>query len=501
MVLPKSSTITTKKLRYMKTYVSFAIILLLLFNSLFAQTPIRKVLYKLAPSEIILTGEHIIQYATDGYKFALLTTDTLTKKNTLIFNGKRISLNNSYYSFGFLAYINVNEKDGYIIIDKNDNGYYVNNGGKIEGPYEYAWSDTDWYMWDYCNEAASPVVGLYGTKKYHYVLADRVYDNVDGSIRKSQGIFYVGSMDENFDDYIVAVNGIIERYSMPGDIYVSGNNYAYLGYNAITQEYTLFINGVITANAKSVRNIAVNEKGDYVYSYNNSHNIYGEYIVKNGSILNTDGYSEIADLHLTETGDVVYISNGTHLHLPDIQENNDFEYISCLRYCDKEHYAFCFKKNGKWYVRINGQPDNGPYDLCRDLLINSCGDYMYVYGENTQFIKTNRFVYGPFKAAHAIELSDKGKYTYDYCKDDNTIYRSIDGVTKSFFHYIEYNGISLDMDNHNFYSHYKYDYVVIDGKRVGNSAAIECRYDKKKNAFVWYSIEGRELVVYEYPLN
>lgn len=471
---------------------------MLLFNNLFAQTPIRKVLYKLAPSEIILTGEHIIQYTTDGYKFALLTTDTLTnKKNTLIFNDKRISMNNNCFSLGYLAYINVNEEDGYIIIDKKDNGYYVNNGGKIEGPYEYAWSDANWDTWNPYDESSFPRTGFYGSKRYHYVLADRVYDNMDGQVRKSQGIFYLDNMNGDADDYVVVANGVMKRYSMPGYIYVNGDNYAYLGYIAGSANRSLFINGIHEIDA-DVSNIVLNNNGDYAYSYYSSNNMSDEYLVKNGNIINKS--TNIESLCLTDAGDIAYISNHKHLNLPFEKDTTDFEEESFLKYHDKDNYAFCFKKDGKWYVRIKGQADKGPYSICEGLLVNKFGDYIYAFKDKSYHVKTNRSDYGPFRYAEIIDLSDEGEYIYDYYKDENTIYRSVNGTTKSFYDII-YKGINLDIDNHNFYSHYKYDYVVIDGKRVGNSAAIECRYDKKKNAFVWYSIEGRELVVYEYPLN
>lgn len=85
------------------------------------------------------TGEHIIKCRLYGYRFALLTTDTLTQKSTLIFNGKRIALNNRLYDiYNEVGYLDVDKPDGYCFIYNNEKGYYVNRGGKIEGPYEYA---------------------------------------------------------------------------------------------------------------------------------------------------------------------------------------------------------------------------------------------------------------------------------------------------------------------------------------------------------------------------
>ncbi|MDR0540624.1 MAG: hypothetical protein LBH19_00255 [Dysgonamonadaceae bacterium] len=52
-----------------------------------------------------------------------------------------------------------------------------------------------------------------------------------------------------------------------------------------------------------------------------------------------------------------------------------------------------------------------------------------------------------------------------------------------------------------FYSNYAFEYVVIDGKKAGKSPALRAWYDKEKNSFIWNSIEGKELVVYEYKLD
>ena len=59
----------------------------------------------------------------------------------------------------------------------------------------------------------------------------------------------------------------------------------------------------------------------------------------------------------------------------------------------------------------------------------------------------------------------------------------------------------MDVNGHSFYFSYDYDYVVIDGQRFGKAFPFEYRYDKDKNAFVWYCLEGRDLTIYEYALD
>lgn len=123
---------------------------------------------------------------------------------------------------------------------------------------------------------------------------------------------------------------------------------------------------------------------------------------------------------------------------------------------DGEHYAFSYNKGDNWYVKTD-KTEFGPYyHYITDIKIAENGDCYYT-------VKSQRYRNGE----KLVESEDK----------------------------------SLDVDGHNFYSNYSYDYVIIDGQRFGKAAPFEYRYDKEKNAFVWYSIEGRELAVYEYALN
>ncbi len=54
--------------------------------------------------------------------------------------------------------------------------------------------------------------------------------------------------------------------------------------------------------------------------------------------------------------------------------------------------------------------------------------------------------------------------------------------------------------NHLFVSSWDKDFVMIDGRRYGDSAPFNAFYDFESNAFVWMVNEGNKLVQYSYPL-
>lgn len=54
---------------------------------------------------------------------------------------------------------------------------------------------------------------------------------------------------------------------------------------------------------------------------------------------------------------------------------------------------------------------------------------------------------------------------------------------------------------HLFIANWKYDYVLIDGKKYGKHCPIDAFYDKDANAFAWTTIEGHEIVLYTFDLN
>lgn len=478
---------------------SFLVVLAVLLSvALWGRTPERRVMYTLPPGEELSIGEYIVQYSLSGNKFALITYNPQTNKSTLVFNGKPVAtFETCFVDIYMLGYINVNEPDGYVVKVWDGKDCYVNRGGKMEGPYEYVFWE---YPKDYRYGPEPPVM----SRNYHYVLADRVYENVDGKRRKSKGVYNLWNMDGDRSRYYIAVNDALVSYSFLGSLYTAGNNYAYV-YRADNIEY-LYVNDKRMDSGSAIENVVLNSRGDCAYECQDedtSGSYY--YVMKNGKKLDSTGYHFINYLNLTEDGEVAYTSlnEGKYsLHLPGLPVDSGFEDISNLIYLDKEHYGLFYKKEGQWYVRIKGQPDKGPYENVIDFLLNKDGRFIYSYIDSQGLhFRTADGEYGPFDRdwGSFIAFSENGGYIFSY-SDDGMVCWNKDGVVNKSYNN-DYLMVDLERNGHNFYSKCEYNYVVIDGERIGNSAALQAHYDEVKNAFIWLSLEGQELVVYEYRLD
>lgn len=461
----------------------FIAILSVLSGNVSSQNPTRRVLYTMNPGEWIVRDEHFVGFYADGYKFALVVTDEPTQRNTLIFNGERIPYGRIARTApekkyvpsqsivedkhdDYLCYLDVNEPDGYILkcVVKCENRggedkyeYWVNRGGTMEGPYEYVWCDEE------VDDDAPK------SKTYHYVLADRVYDNVDGKVNRSKGVFampYYYSIiarNEKYDqrNTYISVDGVIKRFDGQGRLYVNGDNYIF-----VDCEDALYVNGERkSAGRKSwkdmIQNVCLNGRGDYAYVCLQE----GRYhIMKNGVRLNNEDYSYVGGLHLTESGDLAYVYEDEdrtyRIHMPGKDEDAGFKDVGSFIYLDDGQYAFTYSDDGE-------------------------------HGKKNWYVKTDRAEFGPYDRRwnDRIERYEDGDcyYRFDYAAYCN-------GVKQE-------NGTGLDIGSHSLYFNYDYDYVVIDGCRFGKAAPFEYRYDEDKDAFVWYCIEDRELVVYEYALD
>lgn len=462
----------------------------------------RTVMYTLAPGEILSTGEYIVQYRLEGSRFALLTYNPQTGNRTFVFNGKPIVSSPCLEDIYDLGYIDVNTPDGYVINVRESEDYYVNRGGKMEGPYEYVF----WYYPDeISHDWFRRVYGLFEmTPTYHYVLADRVYVNKNGVRRKSQALCYLGAIRQD-GRYYIANKGNLESYSSYGRFYSKGDTYAYVSFSNDSEH--LYLNGSSLDWGADIEDVMLNERGDCVYCCRKQS---GEklYVMKNGEKIDTVGYDyeNVQDLHLTSDGEVAYISRNRDLHLPG-QPVRTFDRVSSLTYYDREHYGFCYQKDGNWFVRINGRSDLGPYAEMEGLVLHPDGRFMYCFMDTrddqvkTYTIKTSDGnTYGPSPLyPYNPRITEDG---YSFIRIDDGQYHLFDSADSAQEVSFSMGGsIDLEEAGHSFYSHYEYDYVVIDGERVGQSAALQARYDKAENAFVWLSLEGQELAVYEYRLD
>lgn len=523
----------------MRTFLSILILSVFLSVDIAAQNPTRKVLCTLAPNEVIMYDEHLIQCKLDGYRFAFVVTDTLTYKCAFVFNGKRIPLPWSRVDelsmADFIGYIDPTLPDGYVIKELDRDGYYVNRGGKREGPYERVWWSKDW---DWRTKWDHPV-------SYHYVLANKVFENTGGRIRTS-------TVTKVLDYGVVAVNGTVRKLNDQAWPDVKGRNYIYR-----TKDGHWYLNGKFITG-KEIHGLYVNDRGDYAYTVYGEHanisqgkNDSKPYVVKNG-VRVTDGKEFARCYCLTESGELVY-QTANKLYLPGVPEDIELQLktqINDFIYHNSSHYAFTYGTPFPSHVKISGMADRGPYGYVWSLKYLDNGRYAYVYSDKKygddrkEFVCIDGLELGPYSYIDGVRINKSGKYLFAYRPADSkseydyTCIRTHDGDYGPFdwitndikfsengdysFHFCKngveylnengvvttlpsstgrYDGISIDVNGHSFHSEYGFDYVVVDGQRFGKASALKCFYDEPKRVFRWYSIENQELVAYEYALD
>ena len=174
-------------------------------------------------------------------------------------------------------------------------------------------------------------------------------------------------------------------------------------------------------------------------------------------------------------------------------------------------------ENGRWYAKIDSVMSSEGYDeIQKNSILTESGKYAYIYRNKDKWhVNINGQPSQGYIYAGKLSLTDSGEYSYHYGLEDGWIYQNNNGknsrteflmsnkkgdVFSSF--YANMNGIEIYSKDkeYSFYSHYRYEYVVIDGRRFGNSPALHAWYDSDKNAFFWNTVEGKELVMYEYKL-
>ena len=147
--------------------------------------------------------------------------------------------------------------------------------------------------------------------------------------------------------------------------------------------------------------------------------------------------------------------------------------------------------------------------------------FIYVYRNGEQdFININGRRSKGYIDIHALDFKKDGTYSYRYIEKDGWIYENKNGIVKRTqnrkipeYTYVYTSGHRLfenstekyelisSNNKHNFYTNYRYDYVIIDGKRYGNAPAIKAWYDYTNNTFAWNAWEDKDLVLYELQLD
>ena len=340
----------------------------------------RSVLFTLGENEIIKYNEYHLEFKTDKNLFTGFLLDTVTKKETFVFNGKRIQTVESlmddwnisvHYCFpkqenGFViaytkagkAYINIrgNIYGGYLgisnvlydkhnnnfafeycVVENKDTVYYLNLNGEKKGAFEYAKI--------LCKDATDNWV-------YEYLLGGYWYDNKSGKIKMSDktGIQHIGN-----------------KYSVnnKGELLKKVNGYPYF---------------------------AKNKKGDFVYSYEGE----DEKIIinKNGEEIQTE-LNEISDLKLNEYGDCL-IRNYNKNQINYDKNIGEFGYIDIFegRYghiFEDSCYIYNYRENGITYVKTmrNGKYNSFSFKDNEFLGFKNIEDGFVFYYEQNNKIYVN----------------------------------------------------------------------------------------------------------------
>jgi uncharacterized protein (DUF2249 family) len=353
------------------------------------------------------------------------------------------------------------EKFWYSVVEGKQLNYYIRYRGGRAGPYDGIRFDDDF--------------------DYLYQLGGKWYGNRDG-INKMTGYNWVSiSGYEKDGRYYVSVNG------KPGQGYekdkidyyylrlTESGHYAFV-YRENDNKY-VNIDGVMSREYEQIRDLRIMESGHYAYTYMEDDQWY---VNINGTI--NGGYEQVRDLRIAFSGKYafVYEENGRwHVNIngklsPGYEEISD-AYNYSLILTEKGKYAYRYKDNGEWYVNVNGRVSQA-YDWISDLLLAE-GDE----DEICRCEETERSDYG--RKSSRVGMWKSAAST-------DTLFRVNNNSIELF---------SVGMD-HSFSSSYQYEYVVVDGIRMGKSPALRGWYEADKNAFIWNAIEGRDLVVYEYRI-
>lgn len=109
-----------------------------------------------------------------------------------------------------------------------------------------------------------------------------------------------------------------------------------------------------------------------------------------------------------------------------------------------------------------------------------------------------------FISPTAIKQLTAGKEYYDFDKHQVLPYKK-DADYSGSIDYMLWYSYNLTLQDkskrHLFVANWKYDYVLIDGKKYGKHCPIYAFYDEDTNAFAWTTIEGNEIVLYTFDLN
>ena len=309
-------------------------------------------------------------------------------------------------------------------------------------------------------------------------------------------------------------------------------NYACVLYDTVSEEETLIYNGERKGTVEYVYYIDLNDFNRFVFTFSGKD---GKYIFANGH--NYGPYKEVrSDMYEREpmtSGRFVFSYEGSDIYVHDydgkiyplkdgrheykslnkqhtLKVSNDYTtytldgYEFTLPLPENfeistgyfEYYPvdiFVFN-NGNCFIDIHGKtPETGYYSasfFVEGFYVKKLSDQRVDFesGElagsaRDSFINKQNFENNP----HSFSFSEDD---YDYVENEET------GEYQVAYEFV----MNDRSDRHSFFANWKHDYVIIDGKHYGRACPIEAKYDAENNRFIWFAIEGREVVRYIFQL-
>lgn len=521
---------------------SLALFLLIAYSSN-AQTLKRTVLYTLAQNEKMVyeigQNRFIVEPSENGYKFATIIENKKDNQNSLlIFNGKKFPI-----ILWQEPYFNVQKANGYGFSFIKNNQTYINLSDTIYGPYEKCdifYQDGEvgysykllgkWY--EYFNgNISGPYIGSspnsqrneYSLKindKYAYVYKESndkqdYYVNINGFSFGPYLNNQLAEPENSTPKVELFANGKYSIHYLKDDPYGLGEGGLYVDFNGKMYgpyEHNPFIPYSYT------------EDGSFIYWY--SKEWMEEYINLNDSIFGP--FQDIRDVVITSKKNYGYYFARDDYKTPEIDmyyvniNNKEFGPYSFapkygLKLLENGMFAFDFVQKSNMisqgkeiynnYINING-PIFGPYDDLFDYEIFEKGEYFFKYvKDNTVFVNIN----GNIKKQLDVDF-DSLYVSCDFLNKKNEICANNEKKINNFNLYgvwggyqPEFSVISNDSKHQLIYNEepeekgvaFKYNYVVVDGKKYGKALPVTASWYEERKSFVWSSIEGKDFVAYE----
>lgn len=519
-------------------------IFLMIASTCNAQTLKRTALYTLSQTEKMVyeIGQNriIVEPSENGYKYAAIIENKKDNQNSLlIFNGKKFPIIQQQE-----PYLDIQKTNGYGFSFIKNNQTYINLSDTIYGPYE----NCDIFYKD-------------GEDGYSYKLLGKWYEYLNGNIsgpyngsspnsqRNSYSVevnnkyayIYVNP-DHNYD-YYVNINGLSFGPYL--------NNQESEPTNT-TPIVELFANGEYSIIYHKDDPYGLGEGGIYIDFNGKIHGPYehNNYIphsfAEDGSFL--IGYQ-------IDSGEkFININDSINILVDDIRD-------VCITKKNNFGYYFARNESGtdgadNYYVNINNK-EFGPYESYGSngslkLLENGMFAFGFAQKSNiisqgkeiyNNYININGSIFGPYDDLFDYEIFEKGEYFFKYAKD-NTVFVNINGNVKKQLEvdfdslYVscdflnkkseicannekkinnfnlygvwggyqpEFSVVSNDSKHQLIYNEeseekgvaFKYNYVVVDGKKYGKALPVTASWYEERKSFIWSSIEGKDFVAYE----